>query len=54
MNIMARPWTKRTDFFRTKIDMTKKIKERFDQEGITIPYPQRDVHLIPVDKAAAD
>ncbi|UCH27411.1 MAG: mechanosensitive ion channel [Trueperaceae bacterium] len=54
VNIMARPWTKRTDFFKVKIDVTKKIKERFDQEGITIPYPQRDVHLIPVDKAAAD
>ncbi|HKJ30822.1 MAG TPA: mechanosensitive ion channel domain-containing protein [Balneolales bacterium] len=45
VNIMARPWTKTSDFFQTKLDLMKKMKERFDEEGINIPYPQRDVHL---------
>ncbi len=45
VNIFARPWVKRTDFLATKLDLTRKVKERFDAEGITIPYPQRDVHL---------
>jgi small conductance mechanosensitive channel len=45
VNIMARPWTKSPDFLQTKLDLTKRMKERFDEEGINIPYPQRDVHL---------
>ena len=45
VNIIARPWTHRDNFFMTKLDLTKRIKERFDEEGVNIPYPQRDVHL---------
>ncbi|MDI6400476.1 mechanosensitive ion channel [Balneolaceae bacterium ANBcel3] len=45
VDLWVRPWTKRVDFFATKLDLTKKIKQRFDKEGITIPFPQRDVHL---------
>lgn len=46
VDIWVRPWTNTADFFATKLDMTKKIKERFDEEGITIPFPQRDIHVI--------
>lgn len=49
VNIIARPWAAKADFFQTKLDLTKKVKERFDQEHINIPYPQRDVHLFQVD-----
>jgi len=28
-----------------KFDVTKTVKERFDAEGISIPFPQRDVHV---------
>lgn len=45
VNILARPWTQKGDFFQVQFDITKKVKERFDQEGINIPFPQRDVHL---------
>lgn len=45
VNILARPWSNSADFFQTKFDLTKRVKERFDEEGINIPYPQRDVHL---------
>jgi small conductance mechanosensitive channel len=45
VNIYARPWVRRTDFFAAKLDFTRRVKERFDAEGVSIPFPQRDVHL---------
>jgi small conductance mechanosensitive channel len=45
VNVLVRYWTANADFFPTKLDMTKKLKERFDTEHISIPFPQRDVHL---------
>lgn len=45
VNIVARPWTQTPDVWPLRFDVTKKIKERFDQEGISIPFPQRDVHV---------
>ena len=44
--ILARCNTKASDFWATKLDLTRAIKERLDSEGISIPFPQRDVHLI--------
>lgn len=46
VNIYARPWTKIETFFDLQLDLTKRVKERFDAEGIGIPFPQRDVHVI--------
>lgn len=48
VNILARPWLSRTDFWQAKWDLTKKIKEEFDKNGVSIPFPQRDVHLYQV------
>lgn len=45
VDFAVRPWVKSADFWITKCDLTQKIKERFDKEGINIPFPQRDVHL---------
>src|SRR5699024_10688192 len=45
IDILVRPWTRPGDWWRTQLDMNKRVKERFDEAGITIPYPQRDVHL---------
>jgi small conductance mechanosensitive channel len=45
VNIYARPWVNRTDFFAAKLDLTRKVKESFDAQGISIPFPQRDLHL---------
>ncbi len=42
---IVRPWVKTEDYWGVYWDLTEKIKRRFDEEGITIPYPQRDVHL---------
>lgn len=45
INFAVRPWVKSTDYFATLFDLNQTIKERFDDAGITIPFPQRDVHL---------
>ncbi|MBW2527251.1 MAG: mechanosensitive ion channel [Deltaproteobacteria bacterium] len=53
VDILARPWTKVGDFFGVKCDVTRTIKERFDEEGISIPFPQQDVHVVDMPKADA-
>lgn len=45
VDIMARPWTNTADFWAVRWDLTKKVKEEFDANGISIPFPQRDVHV---------
>lgn len=46
VTLLVRCTTKASDFWDTKLDLTRAIKERLDREGISIPFPQRDVHLI--------
>jgi len=46
VNFVVRPWSKTSDYWDVYWDLTRMVKERFDAEGISIPYPQRDVHLI--------
>ncbi len=43
--VSMRYWTASPDWFQTKLDMTKRAKAKFDENGISIPFPQRDVHL---------
>jgi small conductance mechanosensitive channel len=45
VNIVARPWAKAADYWGLKFDVTETVKKRFDAEGISIPFPQRDVHV---------
>lgn len=45
VNFNVRPWVKTEDYWGLYWDLTEKVKLRFDEEGISIPYPQRDVHL---------
>ena len=46
VNFIVRPWVKTGDYWDTYWDLTKAIKVGFDREGISIPFPQRDVHVI--------
>ncbi|AKH19869.1 mechanosensitive ion channel family protein [Sedimenticola thiotaurini] len=48
VNFNVRPWVKSADYWNVKFDLTERIKLAFDDNGISIPYPQMDVHL---DKA---
>ncbi len=41
----VRVWVKSADYWTVHFDIIEKVKERFDAEKITIPYPQMDVHV---------
>jgi len=53
VNFFVRPWVKKEDYWGVYFDMHRKVKERFDKEGISIPFPQRDVHLFQEGTSAA-
>jgi small-conductance mechanosensitive channel len=46
VNFVCRPWVKTEDYWEAYWALTRTVKERFDREGISIPFPQRDVHVI--------
>ncbi|USD44140.1 mechanosensitive ion channel [Vibrio sp. SCSIO 43135] len=45
VDFVVRPWVQTDDYWDVYWDVTEKVKKRLDSEGITIPFPQRDVHL---------
>jgi small conductance mechanosensitive channel len=45
VNFVVRPWVETGDYFETYWAITRAVKMRFDEEGISIPFPQTDVHL---------
>jgi small conductance mechanosensitive channel len=45
VNFVVRPWVNSADYWAVKWDLTEAVKLRFDKEGISIPYPQQDVHM---------
>ncbi len=47
VNIVCRPWTKSTDYWTVYWDLMHQVKHGFDAAGITIPYPQQDIHVKP-------
>lgn len=50
VDIVVWPWVNRADFLDVKFHLNETIKAELEAAGCTIPYPQRDVHLFPVDK----
>lgn len=49
VDLTVRAWTKSADLWPFYWDMHEKVKKAFDAEGISIPFPQRDVHMIKSD-----
>jgi small conductance mechanosensitive channel len=45
VNFIVRPWTKTADYWDVYWDLTRSVKEAFDREGISIPFPQRELHV---------
>jgi small conductance mechanosensitive channel len=45
VNFVVRPWVKVEDYWGVHFDLTEKIKKAFDANGVSIPFPQRDVHV---------
>ena len=52
VNLVFRPWVKTADYWAVRFDLTENIKNALDEAGISIPFPQQDVHLF-VDKEEA-
>lgn len=54
VNILFRVWTTRGDWWATKLDLVQRCKQALEAGGISIPFPQRDVHMVapPTDRAA--
>jgi small conductance mechanosensitive channel len=46
VNLICRPWVKTEDYWTVYWDLMRYVKELFDAAGISIPYPQQDVHYI--------
>jgi small conductance mechanosensitive channel len=45
VNFVVRPYVKVEDYWPVYFDMTEKVKMAFDDKGVSIPFPQRDVHM---------
>jgi small conductance mechanosensitive channel len=45
VNFTARAWTAADDYWSFYFETTEKVKKQFDAEGVSIPFPQRDVHM---------
>ena len=52
VNFAFRPWVNAADYWGVHFDLHAAVKTRFDEEGIGIPYPQRDVHLYQQEASA--
>ncbi len=46
VNLLARCWARRENFWPLKCDLTRRTKEEFDKNNIEIPFPQRVVHMV--------
>jgi small conductance mechanosensitive channel len=45
VDFVVRPWVSVDDYWEVYWDVTRTVKMRFDEEGVSIPFPQRDVHI---------
>jgi small conductance mechanosensitive channel len=45
VNFVVRPWVETDNYWDVYWDITRSVKERFDSEGVSIPFPQQDVHM---------
>jgi len=46
VNLVIRPWVKTSEYWPVRFELIERIKTSLDQEGITIPFPQMDVHMV--------
>ncbi len=53
VNLVVRPWVKTVDYWKVYWDLTEKLKLAIDEHGLTIPFPQQDVHIKTNAAAAA-
>lgn len=46
VDFIVRPWVSTVDYWDVYWDITRKVKEQFDANDVSIPFPQRDIHII--------
>jgi small conductance mechanosensitive channel len=46
INLVVRPWCRSEDYWALRFDLTRKLKEELEAAGCSIPFPQRDVHVV--------
>ena len=54
VNFIVRPWVKSADYWPVLWDTTEKVKLEFDAQGLSIPYPQMDIHMHEKSKLATE
>jgi len=54
VDFVCRPWCRTDDYWTVHWDVTEAVKQRFDAEGVSIPFPQRDVHIYQHGAAATE
>lgn len=54
VNFICRPWVKTENYWDVFWDVTRSVKERFDQSGVSIPFPQQDIHVIEALQVKSD
>ena len=52
VNFVCRPWVKTADYWAVYFDLTEAVKKAFDENGVSIPFPQQDVHMHQVENIA--
>lgn len=52
VNFIVRPWVRPADYWEVYWSITRKVKEEFDENAVSIPFPQRDLHLYQESKLA--
>jgi small conductance mechanosensitive channel len=52
VNFVVRPWVRKEDYWTVLCDLTQQIKQAFDANGISIPFPQQDIHVRDVSQLA--
>ncbi|MGI9321535.1 MAG: mechanosensitive ion channel family protein, partial [Thiogranum sp.] len=53
VNFVCRPWVQTADYWEVYWDLTRSVKQHFDKQGVSIPFPQRDVHVYNAPAPAA-
>jgi len=52
VNLVVRVWGNSSDYWKIFFDLTENVKKTFDKKGISIPYPQSDVHIHRIDASS--
>ena len=46
VDFAVRPWVKSGDYWTARADLLERIKNALDENGLSIPYPQQDIHIV--------